>query len=135
MKIINLFMNMMESVRMKKGFTLVELLVVIALLGIIAVMVTTSVIGIMNRSRDSLSKSQISTLENAAEQWGTINTDKMPLDNSVYEVDIQTLADEGYIDSSDLENPKNGATLCGAVQIKYDSSKNQYRYNFVEKDC
>lgn len=128
-------MNMMESVRMKKGFTLVELLVVIALLGIVAVMVTTSVIGIMNRSRASLSESQISTLEKAAEHWGTINPDKMPLDNSVYEVNIETLADEGYIDSSDLENPKNGADLCGVVQIKYDSSKNQYRYNFVERNC
>lgn len=128
-------MNMMESVKMKKGFTLVELLVVIALLGIIAVMVTTSVIGIMNRSRSSLSESQISTLEKAAEQWGTINPDKMPLDNSIYEVDIETLADEGYIDSADLENPKDGSQLCGVVEISYDTSKNQYRYNFVEKNC
>lgn len=128
-------MNMMESVRMKKGFTLVELLVVIALLGIIAVMVTTSVIGIMNRSRASLSESQISTLEKAAEQWGTINPDKMPLDNSIYEVDIETLADEGYIDSADLENPKDGSQLCGVVEISYDTSKNQYRYNFVERNC
>ena len=126
---------MMESVKMKKGFTLVELLVVIALLGIIAVMVTTSVIGIMNRSRSSLSESQISTLEKAAEQWGTINPDKMPLDNSIYEVDIETLADEGYIDSADLENPKDGSQLCGVVEISYDTSKNQYRYNFVERNC
>ena len=120
---------------MKKGFTLIELLVVIALLGVIAVLVTTSVIGIMNRSRNSLSESQISKLENAAEQWGTINADKMPLDDSVYELDIQTLADEGYIDSADLENPRNGSQLCGVVEISYDTSKNQYRYNFVEKDC
>lgn len=130
-----MYTNMMESVKMKKGFTLVELLVVIALLGIIAVMVTTSVIGIMNRSRSSLSESQISTLEKAAEQWGTINPDKMPLDNSIYEVDIETLADEGYIDSADLENPKDGSQLCGVVEISYDTSKNQYRYNFVERNC
>ena len=130
-----MYTNMMESVKMKKGFTLVELLVVIALLGIIAVMVTTSVIGIMNRSRSSLSESQISTLEKAAEQWGTINPDKMPLDNSVYEVNIKTLADEGYIDSADLENPKDGSQLCGVVEISYDTSKNQYRYNFVERNC
>ena len=120
---------------MKKGFTLIELLVVIVLLGIIAVLVTTSVIGIMNDSKSSLSDTQKDTLEKAAEQWGTINPDKMPLDNSVYEVNIETLADEGYIDSSDLEDPKNGTKLCGVVQIKYDSSKNQYKYNFVERNC
>ena len=120
---------------MKKGFTLVELLVVIALLAIIAVLVTTSVIGIMNRSRSSLSDTQKDTLEKAAEQWGVVNADKMPLDSSIYEVDINTLANDGYIDSSDLENPINSKDLCGVVQISYDTSKNQYRYKFVEKSC
>ena len=49
---------------MKRGFTLIELLVVIVLLGVIAVMVTTSVIGILNDSRSSLSNTQIDTIEN-----------------------------------------------------------------------
>ena len=68
-------MNMMGSVNMKRGFTLIELLVVIVLLGVIAVMVTTSVIGILNDSRSSLSNTQIDTVENAAEQWGTVNAE------------------------------------------------------------
>ena len=34
-------MNLMESVRMKKGFTLIELIVVIALIGVIAEMFLT----------------------------------------------------------------------------------------------
>ena len=49
-----MYMILMESVRMKKGFTLIELLVVIVLLGIIATLVTTSVIGILDRSKSSL---------------------------------------------------------------------------------
>ena len=101
MKIINLSMNMMESVKMKKGFTLIELLVVIVLLGILAVIVTTSIISIMNNSRKSLSDTQINTIEEAGIQWGTINADKLPLDDSVYSVDIKTLADDGFIDSSE----------------------------------
>ena len=128
-------MNLMESVRMKKGFTLIELIVVIALIGVIAVMVSTNVFGIMNRSRSSLSSTQINTIEEAAEKWGTINADQMPLDDSVLSVDINTLADDGFIDSASLENPKNGNKLCGVVEIKYNSSKKQYQYNFVEKDC
>ena len=51
---------------MRKGFTLIELLVVIALLGVLAVMVTTSVISIMNDSKKSLSSTQVSTIEEAA---------------------------------------------------------------------
>lgn len=131
-----MFMNMMESADMKKGFTLIELLVVIALLGVVAVLVTTSVIGILNRSRSSLSDSQKSTLEDAAEQWGTINADKMPYNDGDYiDVDIKDLADEGFIDSSDLEDPRNGQDLCGVVRISYKSDKNQYSYNFMQKDC
>lgn len=120
---------------MRKGFTLVELLAVIAILAVVAVLVTTSVFGIMNRSKASLSDTQRSTLEKAAEKWATVNPDKMPLDDSVYEVDIQTLADDGFIDSSDLKDPKNNSELCGVVQIRYNSSKNQYKYNFVKRDC
>ncbi len=120
---------------MKKGFTLVELMVIIALLGVIAVMASTAVIGIMDRSKTSLSQTQINTLEDAAEKWGVVNADKMPLDNSVYSLDIQTLADEGYIDSADLKNPENKEKLCGVVEISFDNTKNQYKYNFVQKTC
>lgn len=120
---------------MKKGFTLIELLVVIVLLGIVAVLVTTSVMGIMSDSRESLSDTQINTIEDAAEKWGAINADKLPLDDSVYKLDIKTLADDGFIDSSDLQDPSDNSQLCGVVEIKFDTSKNQYRYNFVKEDC
>ena len=121
---------------MKKGFTLIELLVVIALLGIIAVLVTTSVIGIMNKSKSSLSETQKNTIEDAAEKWGAINADKMPYDDGdTIDVDIKELADEGYIDSSDLKNPKNSKELCGVVRISYKADNNQYSYEFVEEDC
>ena len=128
-------MNMMGIANMKKGFTLIELLVVIVLLGIVAVLVTTSVMGIMSDSRESLSDTQINTIEDAAEKWGAINADKLPLDDSVYKLDIKTLADDGFIDSSDLQDPSDNSQLCGVVEIKFDTSKNQYRYNFVKEDC
>lgn len=121
---------------MKKGFTLIELLVVIVLLGIIAVLVTTSVIGIMNDSKSSLSDTQKDTLEKATEQWGTINAGEMPYDDGEsISVDVQVLADEGYIDSADLEDPKTSKKICGAVKITYKESNNQYSYEFEEKSC
>lgn len=120
---------------MKKGFTLIELLVVIALLGILAVIVSTSIIRIMNDSKESLSDTQINTIEDAAERWGTINVDKLPLDDSAYKLDVQTLADDGFIDSGDLKDPSNSSDLCGYVEIKFDMEKNQYKYNFVKEDC
>lgn len=128
-------MNMEESVDMHKGFTLIELLVVIVLLGILAVLITTSVINITRDSKNSLSNTQVDTIENAALQWGTINADKLPLDDSVYKLDIVTLADDGFLDSSDLKDPADGSDLCGVVEIYFDTEKNQYKYNFVREDC
>lgn len=119
---------------MKKGFTLIELLAVIVILGIIALIVSNSAIGTINKSKKSLSKTQITTIEKAAEKWGTVNPDEMPLTGSTT-INITKLADEGYLDSSDLKDPSNNSKLCGSVKITYNESNNQYKYEFVQKSC
>lgn len=119
---------------MKKGFTLIELLAVIVILGIIAVLVVPSVIGTINKSRNSLSKSQIETIEKAAEKWGIVNQDKMPYTGSTT-VSIDTLADDGYLDGDDLKDPKTSKDICGYVKITYIEDNNQYDYEFTEEDC
>ena len=60
---------------------------------------------------------------------------KLPLDDSAYKLDVKTLSDDGFIDSSDLKDPGDNSDLCGYVEIKYDNSKNQYKYKFVREDC
>lgn len=120
---------------MRKGFTLIELLAVICILGIIATLIVINVIGTINKTKSSLSSTQISTIEKAAEKWGVVNADKMPLDDSLYDVSIDTLSDDGFLDSSLLQNPKDGLRLCGVVRIKYNDSKKQYSYNFVKQNC
>ena len=124
---------------MKKGFTLIELLAVIVLLGVIVTIITSSVISTMNKSKASLSDTQIETIENAASRWATLNAGKIPSENGKYvDVSINDLASAGYLDASDLENPGNGKKLCGYVRITYvnnDTYKNQFNYDFHEKSC
>ena len=62
---------------MRKGFTLIELLAVIVLLGVIVTIITSTVLSTVNKSKESLSDTQISTIEKAASKWVTINADKM----------------------------------------------------------
>ena len=124
---------------MKRGFTLIELLAVIVLLGVIVTIITSSVISTMNKSKESLSDTQIETIENAASRWVTLNADKLPRENGKYvDVSIDDLASAGYLDASDLENPSNGKKICGYVRITYvnnDTYKNQFNYDFNEKSC
>lgn len=124
---------------MKRGFTLIELLAVIVLLGVIVTIITSSVISTMNKSKTSLSDTQIETIEDAASRWVTLNADKLPRENGKYvDVSIDDLASDGYLDASDLENPSNGNKLCGYVRITYvnnDTYKNQFNYDFHEEDC
>ena len=118
----------------KKGFTLIELIAVIGLLAIIVVMVATSVISTMDKSEESLYETQIKTIEDAANNWGVINTDLMPMDQNDYiDVDIQTLVDDGFLDSADIVDPRDKSDMCGFVRITY--SNNNYTYEFMNANC
>jgi prepilin-type N-terminal cleavage/methylation domain-containing protein len=56
-----------------KGFTMIELLVVIGIIGILAVIIMTSVSGSKNKSNDAKVKQQMANLKRTAEIYGSIN--------------------------------------------------------------
>lgn len=62
--------------RSQKGFTLTELIVVIAILGVLAAVVTPSVLGYITDARDSADKMNASTLDSTVKRLvakGTLN--------------------------------------------------------------
>ncbi len=132
-----MFMNMMERASMKNGFTLIELLAVIVILGIVAVITVAVTTGILGDSRESLEDSQKEIILSAAENWAIANGDVLPFDSSdePYELSLEELASDGYIDSSDITNPSDNTKICGYVEISYNDSTNQYNYELVEENC
>ena len=58
---------------MKKGFTLVELLAVITVLGLLAAISIPIVNNQINSSKDKAYKNQVQTIVNAAKRWGFDN--------------------------------------------------------------
>ena len=114
-----------------KAFTLIELLAVIIILGILATIAVPTIVGIINNSKEDTLESQIETVTDAAERWGTDNWRKLP--ETSCDIDIEFLKTEGYLESSkDVIDPTTGKTMTGCVRVTYDKDNNQYKYSYEE---
>lgn len=118
----------------KKGFSLVELMAVMIILGILATITTPIVINIVSDTEKELSSEQTKIVIDAARNWGIKNiTVTKSDDNYVVSknfVTIKELQDSGDLEKRSLRNLNlNDSQLNSAgVCISYD---NQYIYRFV----
>lgn len=120
---------------MRKGFTLIELMAVIIILGIILVIIIPNVTGILNRSQERLNEEQIREVENAASQWGIrnlrIKDDKPYKDSSeVKFVTLDTLQKEGFLENKDIRDltDNSDVSLNTKVCISYENHQFVYEY-------
>lgn len=127
---------------MRKGFTLVELLVVIVIIGMLSFIAYPSIISIIKNSKDSTYRSQIKIMEKITKEWATSNPMKLPkieehngecyCDSKC--ITIDSLKDSGYLSNEDVKNPKGG-DLTGGVEIKCtcSGSCNTCKYEYEYK--
>jgi prepilin-type N-terminal cleavage/methylation domain-containing protein len=78
-----------EEVKKDKGFTLVELLIVIVILGILATVTVFAVTGITNKGKTSACQSDATTIQTAEEAYSA--------NNGVYTTNQQQLVDAGLL--------------------------------------
>jgi len=113
----------------KKGFTLVELLAVIIIIGVIASITIISVNKTINNSKNSLSKVQKKNIEEAAEAYYI----KEGMSAGTSCVNVSNLVNNGYIGAQEVIDPKNRETMKGSVDILYQA--NQYSYVYKSEEC
>lgn len=90
----------------EKGFTLVELISVVVVLGLLAIIVIPITKNIISEERDDLYQRQIDGIIESAKVWGANNIDKLPAEGeSDVEVTLGELKTGGYADK-ELKNPK-----------------------------
>lgn len=118
----------------KKGFTLVELLAVIIILGILGLIVVPMVNDTIKEQKEKLYNRQLETIQSSAEGWSTKNSDKITNDGTSVYVNVTTLVNDGYLKNKDIKDPRNNKIMSGCVSISYDEAHSQYVYDYVDSN-
>lgn len=118
---------------MKKGFTLVEMLAVLIILGIIALITFPVIRSSFNTSTSDLSKEQIKSIEEATRIWATSNSSQLSETEDRY-VTISELQKSGIIENKDILSIADEGKLTGCVRIYYENNKYNYKYD-IYNEC
>ena len=127
----------------KKGFTLVELLAVIVILGLLGTMATVSVIYVSKRLRTNMYCSKIETIEKAAELYGQdLNESEMNIScthggnsyNVCTTISVETLLNERYLDEDsdgDIIDPRDKTTSMKNNELYIYKKNNRIYASFI----
>jgi type IV pilus assembly protein PilA len=92
----------------KKGFTLIELIVVLAVLGIIALIAIPKFLGVQEAARQDADAATVESIEKAGELWSAMN-------NTYGTVTVSTLQSDGLLETTltwqDSANTINNVTV------------------------
>ena len=108
----------------KNGYTLVELLATIIILGALCAITLVSVSGILKNSKNNLSNVQKERIEKIAEIYYL----KEGMNSGATCINISDLVDKGYVESKEVLDPKTREVLPGSVKIEDTSTKISYTY-------
>ena len=115
-----------------KGFTLVEMLTVIIILGIIFAISFPVVNSIINYSEDKIYNSQINTILDAAYNYTLKYPNYLPSTGS-NTVTLLQLKQENLVDSN-LTNPKNNELFSDTLQIVITKYNNEELNQFQRRE-
>lgn len=115
------------ALRDSKGFTIVELLIVIVVIGILAALVITTFTGIQQKARDTERQTDIKALQGQVEayyaQKGNYPT-RTDVNSSAWRTDNMK-----GLDKDALKDPKNVADADGTLAAAVSTT--QYRYDVL----
>lgn len=119
----------------EKGFTLVELLGVLVILGLLATVIYPLVSRNMNKAKEDLLKVQKENILEGARAWGSSNIASLP--TTEYKKVVVTLGElekGGFVDE-DMQNPKTKKPLSKTVVkvvITYKDGALKYTLEGIE---
>ncbi len=116
------------------GFTLIELMIVVALLVIISLFVTPKVRTLINNSKETAYNNLVETIEDAANSYVykyTTSVDSSISTNGYLNVTILTLQQEGLL-STTITNPTTKESISTSDYVRITKNGNIYSYEYTE---
>ncbi|SHE51192.1 type IV pilus assembly protein PilA [Caldanaerobius fijiensis DSM 17918] len=104
-----------RKTRDERGFTLVELIVVLAILSILALIAVPRFTGTLNNAKTKADETTAQIIADAAARYVLDNS----IDSGTTSIDLQTLKDNGYLE--DIPKPQSGE---GDFTVKVTSGTN-----------
>lgn len=117
---------------MKRGFTLVEIVATIVILAIIGAIALPIVDSTIKENRESLYKSQLKEIEDAAEKWAYKNMDLLPNNGEVKTVKLEDLKKAGLL-PLDIRDPRDNKLLPNDMLITITFENNNYVFDVNEE--
>ena len=107
----------MKKEKQKRGFTMIELLAVLVILGIIMVIAVPSVVGYLQDSKQKYYEQLEDSVMTAGKEYFSDHRSLLPRENGqIYSVDIADLVTDGY--TSDVLDSDGNGTCTGMVYVK-----------------
>lgn len=125
----------------KNGFTLIETIMVIAILALLMLILVPNVISLINKNNIKSCQNLEASIKNAAKVYVTNNKYQLGFScnasetTSIVKIPIQNLIDSGdlKLQNDNLVNPKNNSTIKQdkEITVKYDCNKKIFTYDFT----
>ncbi|MEG2322288.1 MAG: HYR domain-containing protein, partial [Bacilli bacterium] len=117
---------------MKKGFTLIEIISVIVLIGVIGLIATPIITNTLKDNKESLYQNQLKEIETSASKWAYKNMALLPkVDNQNITITLLDLKKSGLV-GLDARNPKTGLLFPNDMQISITYKSNNFSYKVIE---
>ena len=118
----------------KKGFTLVELLGIVAIIAAVLAFVVPSVIGMLKRDDEKEYQRFLTDISLATETYVQLNISTYPdmaITNGTYTITMQELIENGYI-KSNMVNPKTDQKISSSDTVRVTrKADGSYDYSYT----
>lgn len=124
----------------KNGFTLIETIMVIAILALLMLILVPNVISLINKNNIKSCQNLEASIKNAAKVYVTNNKYQLGFNcntsekTSTVTISIQNLIDSGdlKLQNNELVNPKNNEAIQPneIVEVTYNCNKKTFTYDF-----